>query len=93
MLVPAGVPASLGSGIFAFLAAGAYSSIEDAQAALCLKHTTFAPDPQAVATYERLYALYRTAYFNLGIRSAPAVELGNILPELRKIASEVVAST
>jgi L-ribulokinase len=89
VLVPAGVPTSLGSGIFALLAAKAFPSIEEAQAALFLKHTVFAPDPQAVAVYERLYALYRKAYFALGTRLAEAVQLGDILPELRRIAREV----
>ena len=92
VLVPAGVPTSLGSGIFALLAAGAFPGIEEAQAALCLKHTVFAPDPTATAVYERLYALYRKVYFGLGTRSAEACALGDVLPELRKIAREVTAS-
>jgi L-ribulokinase len=91
VLVPAGVPTSLGSGIFAMVAAGAFASVEDAQAALCLKFTVCEPDPKAAATYERLYPLYRKAYFGLGARSAEPVAMGDILPELRKIASEVAA--
>ncbi len=92
VLVPSGVPTSLGSGIFALVASGAVSTVEEAQAALCLDFATVAPDPKAVATYERLYQLYRAAYFALGTRTAPAAALGNILPELRKIAAEVMAS-
>ena len=92
VLVPAGVPTSLGSGIFALLASGAVSTVEDAQAALCLDFATVTPDPRAAATCERLYPLYRAAYFALGTRTAPAAALGNILPELRKIAAEVMAS-
>jgi L-ribulokinase len=74
------------------VAAGAYATVEDAQAALCLKFTVCEPDPKAASTYERLYPLYRKAYFALGTRSAEPVALGDILPELRKIASEVAAS-
>ncbi len=92
VLVPAGVPTSLGSGIFAMVAAGAFSGIEEAQAALCLKHTVFAPDPKATAIYERLYVLYRKVYFGLGTRTAEPTSLGDVLPELRKIASEVAAT-
>lgn len=92
VLVPAGVPTSLGSGIFAMVAAGAFSGIEEAQAALCLKHTVFAPDPKATAIYERLYVLYRKVYFGLGTRTAEPCSLGDVLPELRKIASEVAAT-
>ena len=89
ILVPAGIPTSLGSGIFALLAAGVYSSVEQAQDALCLKHNTFAPQPEAVATYEKLYALYRKLYFALGIPSAAPAALGDVLPQLRNIASSV----
>jgi L-ribulokinase len=92
VLVPAGVPTSLGSGIFAMVAAGAFATVEDAQAALCLKFTVCEPDSKSAAIYERLYPLYRKAYFGLGARSAAVVSMGDILPELRKIASEVAAS-
>ena len=88
VLVPAGVPTSLGSGIFALVAAGAYKTIEEAQDALCLKFTTFSPDAAAAAVYERLYALYKKIYFALGTRSAQPVPLGDVLPELRRIASQ-----
>ena len=89
VLVPAGVPTSRGSAIIALLAAGAFPTIEAAQAQLCLPFTVFSPRPAATAIYERLFALYRKAYFALGQRSAQAVPLGDILPELRKIAAEV----
>ena len=88
VLVPAGVPTSLGSGIFAMLAAGAYGSVDEAQDAMCLKFTTYSPDAAAAAVYERLFALYKKIYFALGTRSAQAVPLGDVLPELRRIASQ-----
>jgi L-ribulokinase len=88
VLVPAGVPTSLGSGIFALLAAGAYKTIEEAQAAVCLPFRTIAPDPAAARVYEQLYDHYRDVYFALGKRDAAAVALGRLLPELRKIASK-----
>ncbi len=88
VLVPAGMPTSLGSGIFAMLAAGVFKTVEEAQDALCLDHTTFKPQADAVAVYERLYPLYRKVYFALGTRDADAVALGDVLPEIRKIAAE-----
>jgi len=88
VLVPAGIPTSLGSGIMALLAAGAFKTIEEAQAAVCLRFRTVEPDPKAAAIYEQLYPLYRDVYFALGRRDARAVELGRILPELRRIAAE-----
>ena len=87
VLVPAGIPTSLGSGIFALLAAGAYRTIEEAQAAVCLPLRTVEPDTRAAASYEPLYQLYRDAYFAFGKRNAEAAALGQILPELRKIAA------
>ena len=93
VLVPAGVPTSRGSAIIALLAAGAFPTIEAAQDKLCLPFTVFTPRPAATAIYERLFALYRKAYFALGTRSAEAVPLGDILPELRKIAAEVAEQT
>jgi L-ribulokinase len=89
VLVPAGIPTSLGSGIFALLAAGAYKTIEEAQAGVCLKFRTVEPDAKAVAVYEKLYPLYRDVYFALGTRDAKPAALGRVLPELRKIAAEV----
>jgi L-ribulokinase len=92
VLVPAGMPTSLGSGIFAMLAAGVYSTVEEAQAALCLEFKIYTPDPAAAAIYERLFPLYRKVYFALGTRSAPPVSLGEILPELRRVAGEVCST-
>jgi L-ribulokinase len=89
VLVPTGIPTSLGSGIFALMAAGAYKTIEEAQAAVCLPLRTVEPDAKAAAVYERLYQLYRGVYFGLGLRDAKPVALGKVLPELRKIAAEV----
>ncbi|HEX4006808.1 MAG TPA: ribulokinase [Acidobacteriaceae bacterium] len=88
VLVPSAVPTSLGSGIFAMLAAGAFPSIEAAQAQLCPTHRVFSPAPAASSVCEQLYPLYRKAYFALGSRSAAADSLGAILPEIRRIAGE-----
>ncbi len=90
VLVPDGTPTSLGSGIFALLAAGVFATIEEAQEKLCLKHVTYQPDHAAVATYEKLFKLYRDVYFALGTRHAPAVSLGDVLPDLRLISAEAL---
>lgn len=93
VLVPAGIPTSLGSGIFALLAAGAYKSIEEAQAAVCLPLRTVEPNPAEAAVYEKLYKLYRDAYFALGTRDAAPAALGHVLPRLRAIAAEARKSS
>lgn len=89
VLVPEGIPTSLGSGIMALLAAGVYKTIEEAQAGVCLPLRTIEPDKQAVDTYNRLYPLYKDVYFALGTRDAKPVALGRVLPELRRISAEV----
>jgi L-ribulokinase len=87
VLVPAGDVTSLGSAIFAFLAAGTFHSIEEAQEALCPAYRTVAPEAGAVATYAALFPLYRTLYFSFGDKQSKPVEIGAILPELRSIAA------
>jgi L-ribulokinase len=89
VLVPAGIPTSLGSGVIALVAAGAFKTIEEAQAAVCLPLRTVEPEPEAAAVYEQLYRLYRDVYFALGRKDAEPVALGRILPELRRIAAGV----
>ncbi len=88
ILVPQGDVTSLGSAIFAFLAAGAFPSLAEAQKALCPPHKTFLPDPAAVTTYQRLFPLYRKLYFALGARNSGGAEIGDVLPELRNVAAE-----
>jgi len=90
VLVPAGIPTSLGSGIVALMAAGAYKTVEEAQAAVCLPFRTVEPDAKTAGVYEKLYRQYRDVYFALGTRNAAPVALGKVLPELRKIAAEVL---
>jgi L-ribulokinase len=88
ILVPQGDVTSLGSAIFAFLAARAFPTIEDAQAALCPSHKVFTPEPAAVAVYEELFRMYKRLYFALGIRKSEPTSIGDVLPRLRQIAAE-----
>jgi L-ribulokinase len=86
VLVPSTPPTSIGSGIFAQLAAGIFPSIETAQEKMCPDHRVFTPEPAAVALYEKLYPLFRRVYFAFGDASSNA-QLGDILPALRQIAA------
>ncbi|GAB4239838.1 MAG: ribulokinase [Acidobacteriota bacterium] len=87
VLVPRQPVTSLGSAIFAFLAAGTFSSIEEAQRALCPDYREVSPDPRAAETYDLLYELFRELYFGLGRPDAAPVAVGRVLPELRRIAA------
>jgi L-ribulokinase len=87
VLVPDGVLTSLGSGIFGLVAAGVFPSIEAAQQAMCLPFRIYNPRAAAKACYDDLFELYRRVYFNLGQRDSVPVGLGDVLPELRRIAA------
>jgi L-ribulokinase len=93
VLVPEGDVTSLGSVIVAFLAAGDFTSIEEAQNALCPPFKTYTPEPAEAARYDRLFKLFRDAYFALGTADAKPASLGHILPELQAIRREATAST
>ena len=91
ILVPRQESTSLGSAIFAFMAAGAFRTIEEAQDALCPQYDVFEPDAASASTYNELFPLYRDLYFALGQRDAAAVPLGRVLPALREIAARTRA--
>jgi L-ribulokinase len=89
VMVPERSITSLGSAIFAFLAAGTFDTIEDAQRALCPSYRVIQPRAGEASVYERLHPLYRDLYFSLGQRDSSPVSIGNVLPALRRIASDV----
>ena len=86
VLIPTKSVTSLGSAIFAFLAAGTFKSVEEAQNKICPPYTTFSPDPPSQKVYDSLFALYKKLYFAFGQASDPA--LGNVLPELIQISQQ-----
>lgn len=89
ILVPEQDVTSLGSAIFAFLAAGTFKSVEAAQKALCPSFRIIKPDLAEQAVYEKLFALYKKLYFGFGDPEAPAVQVTDVLPVLREIAEKV----
>src|SRR5579872_1622315 len=90
VLVPSGNAVGLGSAIFAFLAAGTFKTVEEAQAKVCPPHRTFAPDASAQQIYTRLYPLFRDLYFAFGEPSRG--QLARVLPELIRVADAAVHS-
>jgi L-ribulokinase len=83
VLVPSSSTTGLGAAIFAFLAAGTFPTIEEAQHKLCPPHRVFEPRPQATKVYDELYELYRHIYFDFG---QPTGSFGRVLPALIRIA-------
>jgi len=85
VLVPSSKVTGLGSAIFAFLAAGSFKTINEAQRKVCPSYTIFEPQPETQPVYEQLYDLYRKIYFDFG-RPSEKSAFGTVLPKLIQIA-------
>jgi L-ribulokinase len=80
VLVPAKSVVSLGSAIFAFLAAGTFRTVEEAQDKICPDYAVFTPEPKSQKIYDSLYTLYRKIYFAFG--RPEDVQFGDVMPAL-----------
>jgi L-ribulokinase len=89
VLVPSKSVTSLGSAIFAFLAAGTFKTVEEAQDKICPDHAVFTPEPAAEKVYNSLYALYHRLYFAFGQPGVGA--FGEVLPTLISVADKANA--
>ena len=85
VLVPSSKVTGVGSAIFAFLAAGVFKTVDEAQQKICPKHTVFNPKPEDQKTYDELYALYRRVYFDFG-KPGSESRFGDVLPKLIQVA-------
>ncbi|HET9307726.1 MAG TPA: ribulokinase [Candidatus Sulfotelmatobacter sp.] len=85
VLVPSGKVTGVGSAIFAFLAAGTFKTIADAQSKICPAHTVYEPQAETQDVYRELYELYRKMYFEFG-QATSTSSFGNVLPKLIQIA-------
>jgi L-ribulokinase len=83
VLVPETSVTSLGSAIFAFMAAGTFKTIEEAQDKMCPAHKVYEPDPAERRVYDDLYRIFSRLYFVFGEKAA---DLGDVLPGLIRIA-------
>ncbi len=88
VLVPSSKVTSLGAAIFAFLAAGTFKTVEEAQQKICPSHTVYQPNPEAQGVYDQLFPLYRDIYFEFG--RPDGTKFGSTLPKLIEIASKAV---
>ena len=97
VLVPSRKVTSLGSAIFAFLAAGTFRTIEEAQREICPTHIVYKTEPDAQRVYDQLYPLYKRLYFDFGQPSSSTeprsgTGFGDVLPSLMKIARQQTAA-
>ena len=87
VLVPSKSVVSLGSAIFAFLAAGTFHSVDEAQDKICPPHKVYQPEKAEQRVYEELYPLYRKLYFAFG--EPGKTPFGDVLPSLIRTAESV----
>jgi L-ribulokinase len=83
VLVPMKSTTSVGSAIFAFMAAGAFKTIEEAQDKICPPHKTYVPNAAEQRVYDDLYRFFSRLYFEFG---KGAGQMGHILPGLIRIS-------
>ena len=60
-------------------------TVAQAQEQICPTYTTFTPQPEAKATYDRLYDLFKRVYFDFGRPHKGAV-FADVLPTLIDVA-------
>jgi L-ribulokinase len=89
VLVPAGNVVSLGSAIFAFLAAGVFKTVEEAQDKICPQYKVFQPQSSEKTAYDELYKFYSKIYFTFG--RPQGAEFGNLLPGLIQLSESAHA--
>ena len=82
---------SLGSAIFAFMAAGTFKTIEEAQDKICPPYTRYEPDKSEQRVYSDLYPLYSKLYFGFGQRGTDG--FGDVLPTLIQVAESAAKQT
>lgn len=70
ILIPEADTTSLGSAIFAFLVAGTFKSVTEAQAALCPRYRVIEPETKDLPIYEEQFGRFRELYFKLGAIAA-----------------------
>jgi len=91
VLVPSKNVLSLGAAIFAFLAAGTFKTIEEAQEKICPPLKVYEPEKSEQEVYEVLFPLYRKIYFEFGQPNNKT--FGEILPTLIRNAEAVNAES
>ncbi|HZR66737.1 MAG TPA: ribulokinase [Terriglobales bacterium] len=88
VLVPTKSVTSLGSAIFAFLAAGTFKTVEEAQDKICPSHRVYDPEASEQRVYDELYRTFSRLYFAFG---DSRMEMGDVLPALIR-SSHMAAS-
>ena len=87
MVTPVGDVTGLGAATFAFLSAGIFASLEDAQQVLCPTYKIYEPQAEAQSVYDELFDWFKRLYCALGKKEPYSCDLTGVLPTLRRLAA------
>ncbi len=87
VVTPEGDVTGLGAAAFAFLSAGIFASLEDAQHALCPPYKIYEPQPETLSVYDELFDWFKRLYYALGKKEPNSCDLTGALPTLRRLAA------
>jgi L-ribulokinase len=76
-----------GAAAFAFLTAGIFASLEEAQQALCPPCRIYEPQSVALSVYDELFGCFKSLYHALGNKEPYSCDLTKVLPTLRRLAA------
>ncbi|MCF0234190.1 MAG: ribulokinase [Thermoguttaceae bacterium] len=83
---------ALGAAIFGAVAGGAFANVAEARRAIVgYKDLTYTPNPESVAVYAKLYAVYKTLHDAFGVEGAGG-DVYRAMKDLIKIRDEVRAA-
>ena len=91
VLVPQGDVTSLGAAIFAFLACGAFKNIEAGAGRACvLSSESFEPNPASVTGVSAVVSFISGSSISRSAKNeSAAANIGDVMPEIRRIGAEV----
>lgn len=88
-----GQTCALGAAIFGAVVGAAYPDVASAQKKMTgVKETVYEPDPERVAVYAKLYALYKTLHDAFGTKEASG-SLAHVMKDLIAIRTQARQST
>jgi L-ribulokinase len=87
VVTPVGDVTGLGAAAFAFLTAGIFATLEDAQQALCPPYKIYEPQAEALPVYDELFDWFKRLYYALGKKEPYSCDLTGVLPTLRRLAA------
>ena len=87
VVTPVGDVTGLGAAAFAFLTAGIFASLADAQQMLCPPYKIYEPQAETLPVYDELFNWFKKLYFALGKKEPCECDLTGVLPALRRLAT------